>query len=162
MKNEILLIGLGNILLKDDGVGVYVIRAVKEKYCFTPGVEMVDGGAMSLDLLPLFEERGKILIVDATDFGREPGHIEEIAGDDIPLVLQSKLSVHHIGLFDLLLAARLMEIKPSKICLIGIQPQSVAVGLEMTEQIRDKIEDLIDLTIKKLEEWNVRCVLQSL
>ncbi len=157
----IALVGIGNILLKDEGVGVHVINAIREKYTFSPEVEIIDGGTLGLDLLPLFEGKDKILIVDAVNFGKEPGHIGVIEDDDIPSVLHAKLSVHHIGLSDVLFAAKLMDIKPAKICLIGIQPQSLDVGLEMTECISGKIENLVDLTIKTLKEWNIKCVLQS-
>jgi hydrogenase maturation protease len=160
--NSILLIGLGNILLKDEGVGVHVVNAVKQRYAFSPDVvEIIDGGTMGLDLLPLFEDRDKILIVDAVDFGKEPGFIGMIERDKIPSVLNSKLSVHHINLSDVLFAAELMGIRPSEICLIGVQPKSLAVGLDMTDEISGKIERLIDMTIKKLSEWNIECVSQS-
>jgi hydrogenase maturation protease len=117
MKNKIALMGLGNILLRDEGVGVHVLNAIKERYTFFPPVELIDGGTLGLDLLPFFESHEKILIVDAVDFGRKPGYVEQIEGDDIPDVLLPKLSVHHIGLSDVLFAAKLMDTKPEKICL---------------------------------------------
>lgn len=158
---RIALIGLGNILLSDEGIGVHVTNTIKQRYTFSPGVEIIDGGTMGLDLLPLFEGRDKILIVDAVDFGREPGHIGMIENDDIPSVINSKLSVHHIGLSDVLFASKLMGILPSEICLIGIQPKSLDVGLDMTDEIKEKIEALMNLIIGKLKEWNVKCVLLS-
>lgn len=158
---HIAIIGLGNILLKDEGVGVHVANTIKQRYTFSPHVEIIDGGTMGLDLLPFFEGRDKVLIVDAVDFGRDPGHIGIIENDGILSVLNSKLSVHHINLSDVLFAAKLMDISPSEICLIGIQPQSLGVGLDMTEGIKEKIDILIDLTIGKLKEWNVECALLS-
>lgn len=124
-------------------------------------MEIIDGGTMGLDLLPIFEGRDKVLIIDAVDFGRDPGHIGMIENDNIPSVLNSKLSVHHINLSDVLFAAKLMDISPSEVCLIGIQPQSLDVGLDMTDEINGKIETLIELIIGKLKEWNVKCALLS-
>ncbi len=155
------LIGLGNILLKDEGVGVHVVNTILERYTFSPEVEIIDGGTLGLDLLHFFEGKEKILIIDAVDFRKEPGYIGMLEDDAIPSSLFSKLSVHHIGLSDLLFAAKLKDLTPSKLCLIGIQPQSLEIGLEMTECVRDRIEDVIALTIKKLKEWNIECVLQS-
>jgi hydrogenase maturation protease len=163
-RNEVLdiaIIGLGNILLRDEGVGVHAANTIKQRYTFSPDVEIIDGGTMGLDLLPIFEGRDKVLIIDAVDFGREPGHIGMIENDNIPSVLNSKLSVHHINLSDVLFAAKLMDISPSEICLIGIQPQSLDVGLDMTGEIKGKIETLIDAVIGKLKEWNIECVLLS-
>lgn len=121
-------------------------------------MEIIDGGTLGLDLLPLIEGKDKILIVDAVDFRKEPGHIGIIEDDDIPSTLFAKLSVHHIGLSDVLYAAKLMDIKPSKIRLIGIQPQSLDVGLDVTECISGKIGKIIDLIIETLKEWNIECV----
>jgi hydrogenase maturation protease len=120
-------------------------------------VEIIDGGTMGLDLLPIFEGRDKVLIIDAVDFGREPGYVGIIENDDIPSVLNSKLSVHHIGLPDVLFAAKLMDVSPPEVCLIGIQPRSLDVGLDMTDEIKGKIETLIDAVIGKLKEWGIEC-----
>ncbi len=156
-KNKILLIGLGNILLRDDGAGVHAIRALREKYYFTPHVAVIDGGTMGLDLLPFFESADKVLIVDAVDFGVKPGYISEIENDEIPNLVQSKFSAHQIGLSDLLSVLKMMDIRPSKICLIGIQPESIDVGLNTTDQISLKMDQLVNMAIRKLEEWGVRC-----
>lgn len=161
MNTKILLLGLGNIVMRDDGVGVHVVNAIKESYTFTPEVEVLDGGTLGLDLLHFFEGREKILIIDAVNFRKEPGYIGTLEDDAIPSSLFAKLSVHHIGLSDLLFAAKLKDLTPSKMRLIGIEPEVVELGLEMTDTIRSKMKDLIALTIKTLEEWSVACALQS-
>jgi hydrogenase maturation protease len=162
MKTEIALMGLGNILLRDEGVGVHVVNGIREHYTFSPPVQLIDGGTLGFALLPFFEEFGKILIVDAVDFGKAPGHIEALEDDRIPSVFLPKLSVHHIGLCDVLFAVKLMDLNPEKICLIGIQPGSTDVGLEMTETIESALGTLTDLIIMKLKAWNVTCALQCL
>lgn len=152
------VLGLGNILLRDEGVGVKVVEAMRERFAFSPDAEIIDGGTLGLDLLPLIEGKDQILLVDAVDFGKEPGHIAVLTDDQIPAVLGAKMSVHSIGLSDVLFAAKLLDITPGKLCLIGIQPESLEVGLDMTKCIADKIEQLVDLAVKKLQEWNVECV----
>jgi hydrogenase maturation protease len=121
----------------------------------------MDGGTMGLDLLPVFQTQDKIIIIDAVDFNKEPGHVGAIEGNNIPSVLNAKLSVHHIGFSDLLFAAKLMRETPPEVYLVGIQPKSLDIGLDMTEEIRVKLDSIIDLAIKKLKEWNVECVLRS-
>ena len=159
MTETVCLIGIGNILLSDEGVGVHAVNAIKERYTFSPHVEIIDGVTMGLDLLSFFEGRDKVLIVDAVDFGKEPGHTGIIENNDIPSALDPKFSVHHIGLSDVLFAAKLMEKIPSEVCLIGIQPKSLDVGLDMTDEINGKIDKLVDLSISKLRGWgiNVSC-----
>lgn len=155
------VLGLGNILLSDEGIGVRVVEALQERYTFDPPVEIVDGGTMGLDLLPYFEPEGKVLIIDAVDFGKPPGHLGVLENDRIPSVLRSKLSAHHIGLNDLLAAARLVDSAPKLVSLIGIQPKSLAVGLDMTDEIRIKFDELVALAVKKLADWNIACASRS-
>ncbi len=161
MKNRILLIGLGNILLRDDGVGARVIRWLEENCSFTPPVEVIDGGTLGLDLLPFFNKNDKVLIVDAVDSGTRAGKIVEIGNDEMPHVLQAKWSVHQIGLPDLLSVLAMANLAPSEICLIGIQPETTDIGLEVSDRIRSEWGRLIDLILTKLEGWGVRCVSQS-
>ncbi len=160
-ERKIAVLGLGNILLSDEGVGVHAINAIGKRCAFSPPLELVDGGTMGLDLLPLFQEKDKILIIDAVDFGKPPGHVGIIQRNNIPSVLNTKLSVHHIGLSDVLFAARLMRGTLPDVCLIGIQPKSLDIGLDMTEEIQVKLNQIINLVLQKLKEWNVKCVLQS-
>jgi hydrogenase maturation protease len=155
------VLGLGNILLKDEGIGVHAVNAINGRYVFPPGVEVIDGGTLGLDLLPLIEKKDNILFVDAVDFGKEPGYVGVIDGDAIPSTLMAKMSVHHIGLSDVLFAAKLLDIKPSNLRLIGIQPQSLEVGLEMTDCISGKMEVVISLILDTLKEWNIECVSRS-
>ena len=161
MKNRITLLGLGNILLQDEGIGVHVVQAIKDRYSLSPDVELVDGGTMGLDLLPIFQDSRKVLIIDAVDFGKPPGHVGTIEGKNIPSVLSAKLSVHHIGLSDVLFASTLMNDIPPEVCLIGIQPKNLDVGLDMTPEVRENFDTLVSMAIKKLADWNVECVLQS-
>jgi hydrogenase maturation protease len=158
---NIAVFGIGNILLSDDGVGVHVINRLRDRYIFPGSVELIDGGTKGLDLLPLFEGRDKILIIDAANFNRDPGTIDTVMGDKIPAFLSSKLSVHQIGLPDTLFAAKLMDIIPPEMCLIGIQPASMNTGTELSAEIQDRIEMLIDRIIQKLREWGAEVTLKG-
>ncbi len=155
---NIAVLGIGNLLLSDDGVGVHVIKKLQDEYEFPKSVELIDGGTKGLDLLPLFEGKDKILIVDAANFKKEPGTIDTVEGDKIPAFLSSKLSVHQIGLPDTLFAAKLMDITPAEMSLIGIQPKSMETGTELSEVVNDRMEQLIKIVLKKLNEWGVETI----
>jgi hydrogenase maturation protease len=155
---KIAVLGIGNLLLSDDGVGVHVIKKLQDEYEFPESVELIDGGTKGLDLLPLFEGKDKILIVDAANFKKEPGTIDTVEGDKIPAFLSSKLSVHQIGLPDTLFAAKLMDITPAEMYLIGIQPKSMETGTELSEVVNDRMEQLIKIVLKKLNEWGVEVI----
>ncbi len=158
---NIAVFGIGNILLSDDGVGVHAVNTLKNEYTFPESVTLIDGGTKGLDLLPLFENRDKVLIIDAANFKKEPGTIGTVEGDKIPAFLSAKLSVHQIGLPDMLFAARLMEIMPAEICLIGIQPLSMDTTTEMSDVVRDNMDTLIDRVLEKLRAWGVDAVLKQ-
>jgi len=155
---NIAVFGIGNLLLSDDGVGVHVIHRLLKEYDFPEYVEFIDGGTKGLDLLPLFENRDKVLIIDAANFKKEPGTIDIIEGDKIPAFLSTKLSVHQIGLPDTLFAAKLMEITPPEMCLIGIQPKSMDTATELSGIVSSQMDNLIVKVLQKLKEWGVEAV----
>jgi hydrogenase maturation protease len=148
------LLGIGNILLSDEGVGVHLVKEVGSKYEFTPEVDVVDGGTLGLDLLPYFEDYQRMLIVDAVNFGREPGFIRVVDGEEIPNAILEKMSVHNIGLNDLMGVSMFRGMIPEKIRLIGIQPASLEPGY-LSPTIRDRMGELTSLVLKNLAEWGV-------
>lgn len=155
---NIAVFGIGNILLGDDGVGVHAVKKLMNDYEFPEFVELIDGGTKGLDLLPLFENRDKVLIIDAANFKKEPGTIDMVDGDALPAFLSSKLSVHQIGLPDMLFAARLMEITPPEMCLIGIQPKSMETSTELSDIVSKNVGTLLGKVLQKLKEWGVEAV----
>jgi hydrogenase maturation protease len=158
-----LLLGLGNVLMKDERIGVHVVTTIKERYNCPSELEIIDGGTLGLELLPLFEQFDRVVIVDAVNFGREPGYLGVLEDEQIPAVIFSKLSVHQIGLADLISVAKLKGVMPSKICLIGMQPSNIdfALGLEMSDVVNANIDKAIGATINKLKELKIECVLRS-
>lgn len=160
-EHRVTILGLGNILLSDEGVGVHVVNEFQKRYEVPPYVEIVDGGAAGLDLIPFIEGREKVVMVDAVNFDREPGYIDVLENEEIPVRLTQKASMHHLGLMDVLCIVRLSGNVPEDMCIVGIQPGSLELGLDMTPPIWDKQEALIDRLVQKLREWNIPCVLRS-
>ena len=161
MNPTITILGLGNILLQDEGVGVHAVTMFQEQYTVPDYVEIVDGGTAGLDLLQYFEGRDKVLIVDAVDFKKEPGYIGVLENEAIPARFGTKTSMHHLGLLEVLSVTRLLDSLPRELCLIGIQPKDIELSLDMTTLIWDNMNSLVERIVGKLQEWNVPCVLQS-
>jgi hydrogenase maturation protease len=157
-KSKVAILGIGNILLRDEGVGIHVINALKDKYKFPESVRLIDGGTMGLDLLPFLEDSEKVLIIDAVDFRKEPGAINIITGETIPSFFNSKLSVHQIGLSDILFISKLMKVNLPELCLIGIQPKSIEIGTELSEEIHARLEVLLAQVLQKLREWGIKAI----
>lgn len=157
MAEKVVLIGLGNILLRDEGVGVQAIRAVQERCQWPSHLEIVDGGTAGLDLLPYIEGRDRVLFVDAVNFNREPGYIGVLENEEIPALFARKETLHHLGLLDVLAAAQLLGVAPREVCLIGIQPAVMETGLELSELLQARLELLVGRIIAKLQEWGLSC-----
>ncbi|GAQ94650.1 hydrogenase maturation protease [Thermodesulfovibrio aggregans] len=158
---DVCVIGVGNILMQDEGVGPKVAEILKKEYQFDPQIEIIDGGTLGLDLLPYIERFNKILLVDVVNFHKEPGFIKVLKGEEIPPYLKTKLSVHHVGVQDLIEVARLMGYMPEELVLVGIQPESIDLGLDLTPTLTVKLNELIEEVIKILQGWGIKCVLQS-
>ena len=149
------VLGVGNILLSDEGIGVRAIEALTGRYTFSEEMGCIDGGTMGLDLLPFIEGKKRLLIIDAVNASRPPGTIIRIENKDIPKFLGQKLSVHQIGLPEMLSAAALMSILPEEICLIGMQPEKLETGLSLSGVASARFNDLISAVITKLAEWGI-------
>lgn len=158
---KISIIGVGNILMRDEGVGVHAVKAFQERYVVPDNVEIVDGGTTGFGLLEYFEDRDKVLIVDAVNFDQPPGHIDELENEQIPARFAIKASMHHLGLLEVISVMNLTGSTPKELCLIGIQPNTIELGLDMTPEMWDKMNAIIERMVAKLHEWNVSCVLRS-
>lgn len=152
---KISVLGIGNLLLGDEGVGVHAVKALRDGYVFTEDVRFIDGGTMGLDLLPYIEGTDRLLIIDAVDFDAQPGTVRVIEGKALPVFLDTKFSVHQIGLPDLLFAAALKGITPPELCLVGIQPDKLEIGLQLSVKVRPNFQVLIDTALEKLSGWGV-------
>jgi hydrogenase maturation protease len=158
--HTITVIGLGNILMRDEGIGVHTVNRFRDRYSVPDFVELVDGGTCGLDLMPVIEGREKVLLVDAVNFEREPGYIDELVNDDLAVRFSVKASLHHLGLMDVLSIVRLADAMPGEIRLIGIQPKTIELGLDLTEEIQGKIDLLVQRIVVRLLAWNIPCIPQ--
>lgn len=143
---DTVIIGIGNILLQDDGVGVHVIKQLEnEKLPST--IELVDGGTSTLDTLGLFLDYNKVIVVDCLRAGLEPGTIYKIKPEDIINYKKENLSIHDVQILDVVKMANMLNKYP-EVVIFGIEPEKIVVDLEMTKIMVSKIPEII-LNIKK-------------
>ena len=157
-KKDVILLGLGNLLVEDEGIGLHVIKHINAHYRFEPAIEIVDGGTAGFELLPFFQDYDRILMVDAVEFGEEPGYVGRMENDDILTQLKNNMSLHHLGITDVLSSVKLLEYDPSHIVLIGIQPQSMEVRMGLSDLLRSRIEPVTREILRILESWDVKAV----
>jgi hydrogenase maturation protease len=159
-KTKIAVMGVGNILMQDEGIGVHTIKNL-EKYIFHPHIDLIDGGNMGMDLLPFFDEYDKMIIVDAVDFEKKPGFIDTIENSDILALFTTKMSLHHLGLKDVLSYAKLLDQTPEDLCLVGIQPEKMEMEMQLSATINSQLDKMTNLVLQKLETWQVSASLKS-
>ncbi len=129
-----LVLGLGNILLRDEGVGVRVVEALAERYALPAEVEVVDGGTAGMDLLNILAGCDHLLICDAVKTGASPSSVVKLVGEQVPALFQTRCSPHQLGLSDLLATLTLIGEAPATVTLIGIVPADWGLGLELSSE----------------------------
>ena len=149
------MLGLGNVLLGDVGVGVRVVERLQKLYEFPQEVQVLDGGTLALDLLPYVEDADRLLVIDALEMTAKPGTVAHLEGDEVSAFLSVKISPHQMGLADLLAAARLRGLYPEELVLWGVQPGELKVGLELSLPVAAQVEVLIEKALVELSQWGI-------
>ena len=160
-QSKIAVMGIGNLIMQDEGIGIHIIRKLESEYIFQPEIELIDGGTSGSELYGFFEDNDKMIIVDAVNFDEEPGFIGTIEKDDILKRLNTKLSMHNLGLTDVLSHVKLLDIEPSEIFLVGIQPAKIELTDELSEIISGRVDRILEVVCMKLTEWNVICKVRA-
>jgi len=141
--------------MTDDAAGLEALAAFSSAYEVPEGVDLVDGGTLGLDLLHIVEEYPRVLILDCVTTGRAPGTVVRVDGDDIPRVFAQCLSPHQMGIQDLAAALELLGRMPERFTVLGIEPERIDPGVELTEPVRNNLPRLVEAAAGVLEEWGV-------
>ncbi len=140
-----MVLGVGNLLLSDDGVGVSVAQALAENPDRLPsGTTIMDGGTFGLDLAPHLRDVDRLVIVDAVAHGSHPGHIGVWRGEDVARLFGNPLSVHQVGVDALLGALTLLGAVPPEVYVVGVEPDSVEPGVGLSEPVAEALPRLLD------------------
>jgi hydrogenase maturation protease len=149
----ILILGIGNILLKDEGVGVHTANKMMEMD-LPPDVEVMDGGTMGLNLLFYIEGRRKVIVIDTVITGDPPGTIYRFTDESLVDNKPMLRTAHGIDFSDVIKTSKMLGTKPEEIVFIGIEPESLDEGLELTPTIQKRVPVLIKMVMKELSLSN--------
>ena len=150
---RIIILGLGNTLNHDEGMGVHALQYVRDKIVLPAAIELVDGGTLGLNLLPLVEECSYLLLLDATNAGQEPGSLIELRRDQIPLYAGVKLSQHQVTFQEVLGLANMRGHFPENLHLIGIQPVDLSLGIGMSPLVTSQMPHIVERVRAQLQQW---------
>lgn len=152
-NRQILVLGIGNILNTDEGVGVHAIRCLQDKLGEPENFALLDGGTLGLNLLPLVDDATHLLILDAVDAGKSPGTLIELHGDQIPLLGGAKLSEHQLTFVEVLGLALLRGTLPGSLALLGVQPADLSIGIGMSPVVAAMLPALCDRAEALVAAW---------
>jgi hydrogenase maturation protease len=162
-RDRIVVLGVGNVLLKDEGVGVKAVDTLGRQYIFPDNVSLVDGGTQGLRLMATIQEADHLIVVDAVLGGGPPGTIYRLERDDLPKGLRMKQSAHDSDLIEALNLCSLIDQSPQSVVVIGIEPESMTpFDLELSESVNGKVQDLIQRVIDELSTLGIEPQKKSL
>jgi len=138
------ILGLGNVLCTDDGLGVFAIERFRRRYVIPDDVSVLDGGTLGLSLIPQLEDATAAILVDAVRINASPGTLVRLEGDRVLPAVRQRLSVHQIGVADLLDALWLLDRTPPRLVLVGLVPESIDLGWGCTPTVDRNIDGLVE------------------
>jgi len=151
---QTLILGVGNLLMSDEGVGVHVIQRLVADYHLPEEVQVLDGGTLGMDLLYYLEGTENLLLIDAVQARKEPGTLVRLEDDEVPAFMSIKISPHQLGVPDMLAAAKLKgNCYPKRIVLWGVQPELIEIGLNLSPVVESQVNPIIENILEQLQAW---------
>lgn len=148
-RAPVLLVGVGNILLRDEGFGPHVIKALGDVQ-LPPCVELLDGGTAGTGLLDFIRDRQKVIFIDAVKADAAPGSIFRMTAEDFAKSPGQSISLHEFGLGQTLLMAKQLNCAPRQVILFGVTPKDISCGLELSAEVAAAIPGVIELILDEL------------
>jgi hydrogenase maturation protease len=146
-RASVLILGIGNLLLSDEGVGVHAVRALAQRD-LPPGVDLLDGGTSGADLVDHLEGRAKVIVIDAASGDAPPGAVYRCEARDL-LEQEEPLSLHEFGLLDSLRMAERLGCAPQRVVVLGVQPATLEPGLELSPEVGAALPAILALALKE-------------
>lgn len=155
MQSQTLLLGLGNILLGDEGIGIRALERLQAQYQLPETVQLLDGGVMGLELLTYVEDAEALLAIDAVQTGQMPGTLVRLEGEEIPATLAMKLSMHQVNFQEVLAVSHLRGKAPPRLVVWGMEPAVLEPTVALSEAIANQLDQLVQAVVTELSEWGV-------
>lgn len=154
-QQNILVLGIGNLLWADEGFGVRAVQELHRRWSFPGHVTLMDGGTQGLNLLPHVQDTRRMIVFDAIDYGLPPGTLKVLANEQVPRFMGAKkLSLHQTGFQEVLAVAGLLGRLPAELVLIGVQPADIRdYGGSLNEVVRASVPAALAAALASLRRW---------
>jgi hydrogenase maturation protease len=153
LDNKITILGIGNTLYKDEGIGVHSLPMIEAALKSVSNIEIIEGSTDGMRLLGPIEATNYLIVIDAINAGKKGGTIISLEGEEIPAYFGIKMSIHQLGFQEVLFAAKIREKYPKNIMMFGMQPTSLELGVELSETNQQKLPTLVDQIVKQVYQW---------
>jgi len=150
MAMRAVVLGVGNILLADEGVGVHAVEALRADYHVPAELTLIDGGTSAMELLEDLEGLDLLIILDAVRAGRAPATLIRLSGNQVPVFFRARLSPHQVGLAEVLATLDLLGNPPRETIVFGIEPVSLETRLGLTEPVAARLPELVQAVVDEL------------
>jgi len=157
---QITVLGVGNILMQDEGFGVRVVEQLLEQYHFPDWVQVLDGGTLGMELLRFLIGTDKLIIVDAVSGELSPGSLYQFNHEEVKAYFKEKVSMHELGIQDVLEVMNVLEKPAEEIRILGVQPLTIDIGLEMTPLVAKQVESVVEKVVMILKEWQAEGIVK--
>jgi len=144
------VLGIGNTILSDEAAGVRAVEALEQAYKMPANVQVIDGGTSGMEMIEDLSNLDFLIVIDVVKTGAAPGTVVKLAGDDIPVFFRNKLSPHQIALPDVLASLELLDSMPKEIVVLGVEPISLELGMDMTPTVAGKVPLLMEMAAAEL------------
>lgn len=152
---KIILLGVGNIILSDEGVGVRAVEEIERRYRLPDYVELIDGGTSGMEVMGNLSHAEHVLILDAVRTGAAPATVVKLTGAEVPKFFSMKMSPHQVSLSDVLATLEFAGESPGSVTVIGVVPVSLDNSLDLTPQVAAKLPQLVEMALEELRGWGV-------
>ena len=152
---KITVLGVGNVLLSDEGFGVRAAEALDAAYDFPDDVQVLDGGVLGMELLRFVTGTEKLLILDALKEGGADGRCRRLVDDEVKAHFREKLSAHEIGVQDVLTFLEVTGKPIGEVVVIGAEPKSLKAGLSLSKEMEPRVSEAAAMAAEELSRWGV-------
>lgn len=157
----VLVLGLGNVILGDDGLGAAALMQLERSWRVPTDVHLQEGGTLGLALLGLLSEVEHLIIVDAVRADGPPGTLVRCTGNDVIDAVRDRLSPHQVGVADLLDAARLIGCYPASVTLLGLVPESIELSVMRSDAVNGRLQELVEAIVREVHSLGYKIYPQA-
>lgn len=156
-EKKIGVLGIGNLILGDEGFGIHTIQYLEENYIFPDNVLVHDGGTAGIYMSPFLEECDPVFVIDVVDIDAEPGSMHYYSNEDVKAgKISTRMSPHQLGLLEILEICKLRDAAPEKLEFYCVVPKILETTMELSDAVAPRVKEIADLILKRLEEAGVQ------